>query len=147
MFENMSDRRKEIFKSVIRTLGAFAVMSIGFHIFVAAGINNGSREIGEFARRLVGSDFALLGFAAVYGFSFLILKSKKLPSAAARFLHVLVNGAAFLLCLSALFSNIRKAEAAQWIIFLSSSLLIYFAVYGVASLVSFFIKRKKNARA
>ena len=144
MPENMIDRRKEILKCVIRTLGAFAVMSIAFHAFVAAGISNTSREIGEFAKRLLLSDLALFGFSAVYGFSFLILKSKKMPAPASRFLHILINGTAFLLCTAALFSNVKKAEAAQWIVFLSSALLVYLAVYGIASLVSFFIRRAKN---
>lgn len=139
----MSTRKQELLKCCLRALGAFAVVSVGFLCFVALGISNSSREIGEFATRLIVSDLAIFGFSAVYGFSFLILGGEKLSGSAKRFLHILVNYIAFLLCSTALFANVGEAGIGQWTIFLFFMSVMYFAVYGIASLIFFLIRRKR----
>lgn len=141
----MSPKKQKLLVCCLRSLGAFAVLSVAFLCFVALGIKNSSNDIAAFAARLVVSDAAIFGFSAVYGFSFLITEAKKIPSAAKRFLHVMVNYIACVLCFAALFANVKDADVGGWTVFVFFVSFVYFVIYGIATLVTFLVRRAKRS--
>ncbi len=138
----MNDKKLSLLKCGLRAACAFSLLSFLWVAFIASGISNSNTGIDVFATRLVVSDLFLALFAVVYGFSFGILESKKLSGPAKRSIHILVNYVAAMACVYALFSNVQEAKASTWIILIFFATIVFFVIYGVASLASFLIKRK-----
>jgi hypothetical protein len=124
---------------------AFSVISFLWVCFIALGTNdNNSVTISLFAKRLVLADLAIAAFSAVFGLSFLLFGSKKLSPQAKRGLHIVINYVAAMLCVFALFSNVRDAKLNAWAVFFVLASAVYFAVYGVAALVVTLVKKKNG---
>lgn len=143
--EDIKESKKiSLLKCAVYALGAFAVISFLWVAFIATGISNGNTEIGEFASRLVVSDLAIALFSAVFGFSFLLFRTKLSPPAK-RTLHMLLNYVASMVCFYALHANLsgnNEVTPSMWIIVIFFASLGFFLIYGVATLVSFLVKRK-----
>lgn len=124
---------------------AFAAISFIWVCFIALGTNdNNNVTISLFAQRLVLADLAIAAFSAVFGFSFMLFGSKKLSPQAQRGLHVVINYVAAMLCVFALFSNVRDVKLNAWVVFLVLASAAFFAVYGIAALVSHLINKKNG---
>ncbi|MBR0230795.1 MAG: hypothetical protein IJQ53_00980 [Clostridia bacterium] len=124
---------------------AFSAISFLWVCFIALGTNdNNSVTISLFAKRLVLADLAIAAFSAVFGLSFLLFGSKKLSPQAKRGLHIVINYVAAMLCVFALFSNVRDAKLNAWAVFFVLASAVYFAVYGVAALVVTLVKKKNG---
>lgn len=142
--ETRVDKQTYRLKCCIYALGAYSLVSFLWVAFIATGISNGNTDIGDFASRLVVSNIAIAFFSAVFGFSFLLFKTK-MSQPAKRTLHVLLNYVAAMVCFYALHSNLKgnaDVTASMWIIVIFFASLVFFVIYGVVSLVSFLVKRK-----
>ncbi len=125
-----------------RALAAYAVISFFWSAFIAMGTNdNSNMGISLFADRLVLSNLAIAMFSAVYGFSLLIMRAKKLTGPAKYSLHILVNYIAAMICVYALFSNV-SAGAKTWIAVILLASVVFFAIYGVSALIISVVKKK-----
>lgn len=138
----MDEKKQSLLKCGVRGLGAYSIISFLWVAFIATGISNGSTDISAFASRLVVSNLTIALFSVVFGFSFLVLKSPKISSTAGRAIHVLVNYVAAMVCIYALHSNVSDVKTATMIILIFFASVAFFAIYGVAVLVSYLIKRK-----
>ena len=145
----MNDKKIELIKCGFRACAAYAVLSFLWLAFVAMGMSvtpAGASVIADnsaFASRLLGNNFAIAVYSAVYGLSFLILGAQKLSSAAKRSLHILVNYVSAMACIYVLHAGATEAKTSAWIILLFFATIVFFVIYGVASVVSYLIKRNK----
>ena len=127
----------------IRALSAYSAISFIWVLIISAGINNSGRDISAFAERLVFSDLAIAFFSAVFGASFFIFRAKKMSPSLKRFLHIIVNYIAAMVCVYAVFSNVSDQQLNTWIAFMLAASAVYFIIYGVVALIIFLINRKK----
>ncbi len=146
----MNDKKTELIKCGFRACGAYAVLSFLWLAFVAMGmsaVSSGSAvsvaDNSAFASRLIENNLAIALYSAVYGFSFLVLQAKKLSSAAKRSLHILMNYVASMVCVYLLHAGTSNVKASAWIILLFFATMIFFVIYGIATFVSYLIKRNK----
>ena len=143
--------KKPFVKDVlVISLSAFALLSFIWVCVVALGVgDNNNTAISLFASRLVLSDLAIALFSAVLGFSSLVFRSKKLGAQMKRLIHIVVNYLAAMLCVFALFSNVNdgtnSGNISGWVVFMVAASAVFFIVYGVAVLVEYLIKRRKNS--
>ncbi len=130
-------------KCWLRTFGMYAAISFLWVAFIASGTNdNGGTAISEFADRLVKSNVCIAIYSLVYGFSLLLLEATKLSAAAKYSLHILLNYAASMVCVYALFSNVKDVEAKAWIAVILLASVVFFLIYGLMSAVIRFVKKR-----
>jgi hypothetical protein len=151
----MEERKIALLKCGLRAFGAYAILSFIWVAVLSLGTaaasgsvsseitSVNSSGISEFAERLVMANGAFALFAAVYGYSFLIFRIKNASSAAKRTLHILVNYIAAMICVYVVHSTAPNANATVWIVLLFFATLVFFAIYGIATFVSFMIKRNR----
>ncbi len=138
----MEEKKIALLKCALHGLAAYSAISFLWVAFVASGLANGNTDISVFANRLILSNLAIALFSAVYGFSFLVFRAKNLSGAAKRSIHLLLNYLAFVFCVYALFSNVADAKLSTWIVVIFLASVVYFALYGLAALAVYLIKRK-----
>lgn len=142
--EERNSKKPYIKNYLLYALSAFSAISFLWVCFIATGLrDNNSTTISAFAERLVISDLAIALFSVVFGASFMLLRAKKLSPQVKRFLHIIVNYVASMVCVYALFSNVNDVKINTWLVFFVFATAIYFAVYGIVALVVFLINRKK----
>ena len=146
----MNDKKTELIKCGFRACGAYAVLSFLWLAFVALGMSavssGGASSVSDnsaFATRLIENNLAIALYSAVYGFSFLVLQAKKLSSAAKRSLHILMNYVGSMVCVYLLHAGTSEVKVSAWIILLFFATIIFFVIYGVATFISYLIKRNK----
>ncbi len=135
-------------RALFRTFAAYSAVSFLWVAFIAAGMSNSNVDISSFASRLVTSNLVLFGYSAIYGFSLYIMEAKKLSGPAKRSLHMLVNYIGVLACCYALNANVTHAEyvtPSTYIVVILAGTVVFFAIYGVVSLVAYLVKRKNNS--
>ena len=152
----MNENKVKYFKCGFRAFGAYTVINFLWTAIISIGTNVASQNAGTdvtsiklqgisaLADRLVTANFAILLFSVIYGFSFLVFEAKNMSNPAKRTLHIVINYIAAMLCVYLLHSTAPDASASVWIVLIFFATLVFFTIYGVASLVSFLIKKRKE---
>lgn len=153
----MDEKRVALLKCGLRVFGAYAVINFLWTAILSIGITAASENAGTeatnvsingisaFADRMVMSNAVIALFSVVFGFSFLVFRAKSMSSHAKRALHIIINYAVSMVCIYLLHSTAPEASASAWIVLLFFATFAFFAVYGIATLVAFLIRRKKSA--
>lgn len=118
--------------------GAYAVLSMAYIVMVLSGVTDeGVKTIAAlFGKQLL----FLLIYSLVLGASFLAFKLKVSPIAA-RLIHIAVNYAATVAVMLLLISS--ESNAAQKLVYIVITTIVFAAVYGVACLLAMLIKKYK----
>ncbi len=151
----MDTNKLKYLKCIARAFGAYtvvnflwtAILSIGISAATQGATGTASTSIegmGAFADRMVMANFAILLFSVVYGFSFLVFEAKNMSQPAKRSLHIIINYAVTMVCVYLLHSTAPEANASIWVVLIFFATLVFFVIYGIASLVSFLIRRRKE---
>lgn len=142
----MEEKKAVLLKSWLRVFIAYTALSFLWVAFIAMGTNdNSGNTISAFADRLVLSNIAIAFYSLVYGFSALIMRAKNMSSPAKYSLHILVNYVASMICVYALFNNLKddpSITTTTWMAVILIATFAFFAIYGIASLVIYLVKRK-----
>lgn len=148
----MEEKKIALLKCGLRTFGAYTVISFLWTAILSLGTAAASEGnatsvsmngISEFAERLLMAHAVIALFSVVYGFSFLIFRIKSMSNAAKRALHIIANYIAAMICVYVIHSTAPTANATTWVVLIFFATFVFFAIYGIASLVSFLIRRKK----
>lgn len=151
----MEEKKLSLLKCGLRTFGAYTVINFLWTAILSIGITAASENagteatnvsingIGAFADRMVMSNAVIALFSVVFGFSFLVFGVKSMSAHAKRALHIVINYAVSMLCIYLLHSTAPEASASAWIVLLFFATFAFFAIYGIAALVSYLIRRKK----
>lgn len=142
----MEDKKTVILKCWLRVFASYALISFFWIAFVSMGTNdNQSSTISVFADRLVYSNIAIMFYSLVYGFSLLIMRAKRLSSPAKYSLHILVNYIASMVCVYALFANLKddpSVTTTTWMAVILVATVVFMVIYGIASLVIHLVRKK-----
>lgn len=151
----MNENKVKYFKCGFRAFGAYTVINFLWTAILSIGTNIASQNantdvtsiklqgISALADRLVIANFVILLFSVVFGFSFLVFEAKNMSSPAKRSLHIVINYVTSMLCVYLLHSTAPESSASVWVVLIFFATLVFFAIYGIAALVSFLIKRRK----
>lgn len=154
----MEEKKTSALKCFAYTFGMYAFLSFFWTAILSLGTKIAAQSanaiadtaidssgISEFATRLVKADAAFAVFALVFGFSFLIFNTK-MSDTAKRSIHIILNYIAAMVCTFIVHTTANaQANATAWVSMLVIWTFVFFAVYGIAMLVSFFVKRAKNS--
>lgn len=142
----MEDKKSLLSKCWLRVFVAYSAISFLWVAFIAMGANdNSGTAISVFADRLVLSNIAIAGFSLVYGFSALIMRAKNMSGPAKYSLHILVNYLASMVCVYALFANLKdnpSVTTTTWMAVILVATVVFFVIYGIASLIIYLVKKK-----
>ncbi len=142
----MEDKKTVFLKCWLRTFAAYALISFLWVAFVAMGTNdNSNATISVFADRLVYSNIAIMVYSLVYGFSLWIMQLKNFSVPAKYFLHMLVNYIASMVCVYALFANLKDdptVTTTTWMAVILVATVVFLVIYGIVSLVIHLVKKK-----
>jgi len=160
----MEEKKIAIWKCWVRAFGMYALLSFGWTAILSFGMklteesaraasqavitNSGvnSEGIIEFSSRLVKANGAFALFAAVFGFSFLIFRVKTMSQTAKRSIHIIANYLAAMVCTYIVHTtSSAETNAAGWVSMAVIWTFIFFIIYGIAAVVSYFAGRKKTA--
>ncbi len=152
----MDEKKYKYLKCGFRAFGAYTVVNFLWTAILSIGTNIASQNAGTdvtsiklqgisaLADRLVTANFAILLFSVVFGFSFLVLDIKNMSNPAKRALHIVINYVTTMLCVYLLHSTAPEASASVWVVLIFFATLVFFAVYGMALLAAFIIRRRKE---
>ena len=142
----MEDKKNIFLKCWLRTFAAYSLISFLWVAFVATGTNdNTNSTISVFADKLVCSNISIMVYSVVYGFSLWIMRLKNLSTPAKYSLHILVNYVASMICVYALFANLKDDPAVTtttWIAVILVATVVFLVIYGIASLIIHLLKKK-----
>jgi len=139
------EKKQILAKCWLRALAMFSALSFLWVAFIAMGTNdNSGTVISEFADRLVKSDLCIAFYSLVYGFSLLIIQGTKMSTPAKYSLHILVNYVAAMVCVYALFANVSDVGTKGWMAVILLATVVFFLIYGIASLVIRLVKKHFN---
>ena len=148
----MEEKKIALLKCGLRAFGAYTLISFLWTASLSLGTAAASEGtatsvsmngISEFSERLLMANAAIALFSAVYGFSFLVFRIKNVSSVAKRAMHIIVNYIFAMIAVFVVHSTAPNANASTWVVLLFFATFLFFAVYGIASLVAFLIRRKK----
>ena len=141
----MEDKKNIFLKCWLRTFAAYALISFLWIAFIAMGTNdNSNATISVFADKLVYSNIAIMVYSFVYGFSLLLMKLN-VSSPAKYTLHMLVNYIASMICVYALFANLKDDPAVTtttWMAVILVATVVFLVIYGIACLIINWVKKK-----
>lgn len=131
--------KKSIKDIALIGLGAYAVLSVGYMLLVLSGISD---EAVKTIALLFGKQLLfLLIYSIVLGASFTVFGFKFSPIAA-RLIHIAVTYAATVGIVLLLVSS--AANAAQKLIYIVITTVLFALVYGVTALVVYLFKKYKS---
>jgi len=144
----MEERKTALLKCLARAFGAYTVINFLWtailSIIASAGPSGSTRGGDAFLLDyLVSANAFIALFSVVFGFSFLIFRAKNMSQAAKRTLHVLINYVVSMVCYYGLNTLASKSSATVWVVLLVFATFVYFAIYGIAALIAYLIRRKK----
>ncbi len=153
------EKKFRIYKSALYALGLHAVLNFLWTAFLTTGTKMAAEAsakagqtvesvlsasgVGEVLDRLLSSQLYIALFSAVFGFSFLLFGLKNMSAPAKYSLHIIINYAALLVCSFMLFkagSDSGSATGYVGVLFLVS--MAFFAIYGIAALIAFLVRKK-----
>ena len=152
----MNENKQKYLKCTLRSFGAYTVINFLWTAILSIGTTAASQNantdiksvsiegISAFADRMVMANFAILLFSVVFGFSFLVFEAKNMSNPAKRSLHIVINYVVAMICVYLLHSTSPESNASIWVVLVFFATLVFFAIYGVAMLISFFIRRRKE---
>lgn len=152
----MDDNKVKYLKCGLRVFGAYTLINFLWTAILSIGTSAASQNatsdvtsikiegISAFADRMVMANFAILLFSVAFGFSFLVFGAKNMSNPAKRSLHILINYVAAMVCVYLLHSTAPEAGASVWVVLIFFATLVFFVIYGIAALVSFLIKRRRE---
>ncbi len=154
----MQEKKVSVLNCLTLALGMYALLSFSWTAVLSFGTKLAAESanaiadnaidasgISEFATRLVKADAAFALFALVFGFSYLIFNTK-MSGAAKRSIHVIANYVVAMLSTYIVHTTANaQANATAWISMLVIWTFVFFTIYGVGALVSFFVKRSKSS--
>lgn len=144
----MEERKTALLKCLARSFGAYTVINFLWTAIWSIGASAGSNgstkgDVAGLLDYLVSANAFIALFSIVFGFSFLVFRAKNMSQAAKRTLHILINYVVSMVCYYGLHSQAPESSATVWVVLLIFATFIYFAIYGIAALVAYLIRRKK----
>lgn len=139
--EKILRRKRFLAISLFRSLVCYTVCSL-----LEAGLMSWRVEDGTLfsplAKDFVLKLVVLLLSCLIFGFSFIVFRPKALPSAAKRFLHILLVFVPVVLVSQSLAVD-ANLDMQDYVAFYFFASLLYLAIYGVCMLISSIIRRKR----
>lgn len=135
-------RKRFLALSLFRALACYTVCSLLEVGLMAVLVKEETQVLIPLAKDLFSKLGILLFASLLFGFSYIVFRPKALPSAAKRFLHILVLFVPIVLVFQSLAVS-ADLDMQDYVSFYFFASLLYLAVYGVCMLVSWVIRRKK----
>ena len=135
-------RKRFLAVSAFRTLCFYTVGSFFEVLLMRAQVSDGTQVLAPLAEDLL-SKFGMLFLAsAVFGFSFAVFLPKTLPSAAKRFLHILLLFVPVVLISQSLVVS-ETLDMQDYVGYYFFATLVYLALYAVCTLVAHLVRKRK----
>lgn len=135
-------RKRFLALSLFRSLACYTVCSLLEVGLMAVLVKDETQVLTPLAKDLFAKLGILLLSSLLFGFSFIVFRPKALPSAAKRFLHILVVFVPIVLVSQSLAVS-ANLDMQDYVAFYFFASLLYLAVYGACMLVSSVIRRKR----
>lgn len=137
------DKKRFLIVSSLRTFISYCALSFSELLLMTIRTSNETQILSPIAGDLLSKFAILLLSSAIFGFSFIIFHAKALPSAAKRFIHILLNYVPVFLILRSLENDTNLDMQARVFGYFAFTLL-YLLIYGLCMLVRFIWRKKKN---
>lgn len=128
--------------SLFRSLVCYTLCSLLEVWLMTMKVSEEKQFLTPMAKDLILKLFILLFASLLFGFSYIVFRPKALPSAAKRFLHILVVFVPIVLISQSLVVD-TDLDMQAYVAFYFFAVLLYLAVYGICMLVSSVIRRKR----
>ena len=137
-----ASRNRFLAVSAFRTLCFYTVGSF-FEVFLmTAKVSDGTQVLVPLAEDLLSTFGTLFLASTVFGFSFCVFLPKALPSAAKRFLHILLLFVPVVLVSQSLVVS-ANLDMQDYVGYYFFATLAYLALYGVCALVAHLLRKRK----
>lgn len=137
----LSSRRRFLELSLFRTLVCYTLGSLLELALMTVRTSGDTQILVGLAEDLMAKLAILLVSSALFGFSFCVFRVKGLPSAAKRFLHMLILFVPIVLVSQSLVND-ANLDMQAYVAYYFFALLAYLAVYGACMLAMFFLRRR-----
>lgn len=138
-------RKRFIEASLFRALVCYTVGSLLEVGLMSLVVSEGTQVLVPLAKDLASKLGILLLSSLLFGFSFVVFRAKVLPSAAKRFLHILLLFVPIVLVSQSLLGDTNELHMQEYVSFYFFASLLYLAIYGVCMLIAFIVRRRKAA--
>lgn len=136
-------RRKRFLElSLFRALCCYTLGSLLEVWLMTLRISGETQVLVALAEDLLAKFGILLLSSLLFGFSFIVFRPQTLPSAAKRFMHILVVFLPIVLVSQSLVVD-ADLDMQAYVAYYFFATLLYLAVYGLCMLISSIIRRKK----
>lgn len=136
-----SQRKRFVELSVLRTLICYTVCSLLEVALMTMRTSDETQVLVGLASDLLSKLLILLLSSFVFGFSFIVFRTKVLPSAAKRFLHILILFVPIVLVSQSLVND-TNLDTQAYVAYYFFAALLYLAVYGISMLVMSVVRKK-----
>lgn len=136
------EKRRFLELSLFRALAFYTVCSLLEVWLMTLRVSDETQLIIGRAEDLLSKFGILLIASLLFGFSFIVFRPKLLPSAAKRFLHIVVLFIPVVLVSQSLVVD-TDLDMQAYVAYYFFAALLYLAVYGVCMLISSLIRRKR----
>ena len=140
--DNTLRRKRFLELSLIRALCCYTLGSLLEVWLMTLRVSGETQVLVALAEDLLAKLGILLLSSLLFGFSFIVFRPKALPSAAKRFLHILVVFIPIVLVSQSLVVE-ADLDMQAYVAYYFFACLLYLAVYGVCMLVSSILRRRK----
>lgn len=136
-------RRKRFLElSLFRALCCYTLGSLLEVWLMTLRVSGETQVLVALAEDLISKLGILLLSSLLFGFSFLLFQPKALPSAAKRFLHILVVFIPIVLVSQSLVVD-ADLDMQAYVAYYFFASLLYLAAYGICMLIRFLLRRRK----
>lgn len=135
-------RKRFLAVSAFRTLCFYTVGSFFEVLLMTAKVSDETQVLVPLAEDLLSKLGVLFLASAVFGFSFAVFLPKALPSAAKRFLHILLLFVPVVLVSQSLVVN-ANLDMQDYVGYYFFATLVYLALYAVCTLAAHLIRKRK----
>lgn len=140
--ETAFTRKRFLEQSLFRSLCCYTVVSLLEVWLMTLRVSADTQVLVGLAEDLLTKLGILLLSSLVFGFSFAVFRPKALPSAAKRFLHILVLFIPVVLVSQSLVVD-SDLDMQAYVAYYFFAVLLYLAVYGICMLASSLLRRRK----
>ena len=135
-------RKRFLTLSLFRSLVCYTIFSLLEVGLMAVLVKDETQVLTPLAKDLFSKLGILLLASLLFGFSFIVFCPKALPSAAKRFLHILLTFVPIVLVSQSLAVS-ADLDMQDYVSFYFFASLLYLAIYGICMLVSSILRRRK----
>ncbi|MEG1742834.1 MAG: DUF3021 family protein [Clostridia bacterium] len=128
---------KQFKKIALKTSCFFTIGSLIYILLLTFSVS-GTPNVSDVYSLILKNHLAMLAFSIIFGVSYLIFDIKKMPQAAKRFLHILINYVAMLVT----FFVMAAVDKRSQIIFAFVATFIFIVVYATGEFIASVYRKK-----